>query len=91
MKVWDRERVEPPHIAIMRKTNFWRWGLRNEQFLDSEPDPKEVPEEILQAVRESITLLRSTWDRMYPENPIVSKPVKSRGTERKGKPKRKHK
>jgi len=28
---------------------------------------------------------------MYPENPIVSKPVKSRGTERKGKPKRKHK
>jgi hypothetical protein len=60
VKVRDRERVEPPHVSIMHKSNSWRWGLRSEQFLDSEPDPKDVPEELLQTVRSSITLLRNT-------------------------------
>jgi hypothetical protein len=72
-KIRDRERVEPPHVTIMHKANSWRWGLRSQQFLDKKPDPKEIPAEVLAAARESISVLRKAWDRMYPENPIVSK------------------
>ena len=47
--------------------------------------PREIPDEVLEATRADLSLLRQTWDRMYPENPIVSK------TPKKPKAKRKHK
>lgn len=84
-KIRDRERVEPPHVTIMHKAKAWRFGLRTQQFLDAEPDPREIPDEVLEATRADLSLLRQTWDRMYPENPIVSK------TPKKPKAKRKHK
>lgn len=72
-KIRDRERVEPPHVTIMHKTNSWRWGLRSQQFLDKTPDPKEIPDEVLATTRENLSVLRKAWDHMYPENPIVAK------------------
>jgi hypothetical protein len=81
----SRAVVEPPHVTIMHKAKAWRFGLRTQQFLDAEPDPTEIPDEVLEATRADLSLLRQTWDRMYPENPIVSK------TPKKPKPKRKHK
>jgi hypothetical protein len=74
VKVRDKERVEPPHVTIMRKTTAWRWGLRNRQFLDREPDPKDVPNGILGWVRDSHEVLRDNWDRMYPDNPVAAEP-----------------
>jgi hypothetical protein len=72
VKVRDRERVEPPHVTIMRKTTAWRWGLRNGQFLDREPDPKGVPQELVAWVRDRQEMLRDSWNQMYPENPVES-------------------
>jgi hypothetical protein len=95
VKVRDRERLEPPHVTILHKTRSWRWGLRDEQFLDKQPDPKDVPEGILFAVRQNRDLLRRSWDRMYPENLIDSQSPtqiqtdvpKKRRTKPKAKPK----
>jgi hypothetical protein len=84
-KIRDRERVEPPHVTIMHKTKAWRFGLHTQQFLDAEPDPREIPDEVLEGTRAGLSLLRQAWDRMYPKNPIVSK------TPKKPKAKRKHK
>jgi hypothetical protein len=84
-KIRDRERVEPPHVTIMHKAKAWRFGLRTQQFLDAELDPREIPEEVLEGTRTGLSLLRQAWDRMYPENLIVSK------TPKKPKAKRKHK
>lgn len=84
-KIRDRERVEPPHVTIMHKAKAWRLGLRTRQFLDAKPDPREIPEEVLEAIRAAHHLLHQEWDRMYPENPVVSKTLK------KPKAKRKHK
>ncbi len=84
-KIRDRERVEPPHATIMHKTRAWRFGLRTQQFLDTEPDPKEIPEEVIEATRDGLHLLQQAWDRMYPENPVLSK------TPKEPKAKRKHK
>jgi hypothetical protein len=72
VKIRDRERVEPPHVTILRRTQAWRLDLRTGEFLDREPDPDEVPEALLATIRRQWTLLCETWDEMYPENPVAS-------------------
>ncbi len=71
-KIRDRERLEPPHVTILQKTRAWRFDLRSGKFLDKEPDPKEVPKEVVDEIRSNLTLLRRQWDGMFPENPISS-------------------
>jgi len=71
-KIRDRERLEPPHVTILHKTRAWRFELRSGTFLDRQPDPRDVPEEIVVAVRSKVELLRQEWDRMFPENPVAS-------------------
>jgi hypothetical protein len=39
---------------------------------DREPDPDEVPEALLAAIRRQRVLLCERWDEMYPENPVAS-------------------
>ncbi|OLC31712.1 MAG: hypothetical protein AUH81_17355 [Candidatus Rokubacteria bacterium 13_1_40CM_4_69_5] len=72
VKIRDRERLEPPHVTILQKTRAWRFDLRSEKFLDKKPDPKEVPEEVVDEIRSNLTLLRREWDGMFPGNPISS-------------------
>ena len=72
VKIRDRERLEPPHVTILRRTRAWRFDLRSERFLDKEPDPNEVPKEVVSEVRSNLTLLRQEWDRMFPENRVFS-------------------
>ncbi len=73
VRIYDRERLEPPHVTILRKTSAWRFGLRSEGFLDKDPDPGEVPPEVLAEIRLNLERLRKEWDRMFPENPVFSK------------------
>jgi hypothetical protein len=48
----------------------WRIGLRDLEFLDRDPPPREVPPAIVDLVRANIHGLRRAWDEMYPENPV---------------------
>lgn len=72
MKILDRERVEPPHVTLIRGLQRWRFCLRTERFLDREPDPDDVPAELVEAIHSSIGQLREEWDARYPENPVTS-------------------
>lgn len=72
VKIRDRERLEPPHVTILHRTRAWRVDLRFEKFLDKEPDPKEVPKQVVNEVRSNLTLLRQKWDRMVPENRVFT-------------------
>ena len=72
-KIRDRERLEPPHVTIMLKASAWRFDLRSGKFLDREPDPGNVPAEVVAFVRSNLEVLRQEWDRMFPENPVFSK------------------
>ena len=71
-KIRDRERLEPPHVTVLYKARAWRFDVRSGTFLDREPDPKEIPEEIVEALRSNLELLRQEWDRMFPRNPVLS-------------------
>lgn len=71
VKIRDRERLEPPHITIFHKTKTWRIELRRVVFLDGEPDPRDVPPEILEFVQAHLNEFRGAWDSMYPANPVT--------------------
>ena len=47
VKIREKERMEPPHVSIIRGTSTWRINLRTGEFMDKMPDPGEVPEELL--------------------------------------------
>ena len=72
VKIRDRETVEPPHVTFLRRTEAWRLNLRSGEFMDPEPDPDEVPLDLLRFVREHWNDLQDAWDDMYPDNPIES-------------------
>ena len=70
MKIRDRERNEEPHVTIIRKQSFWRFGLRSLVFLDRLPDPRDVPSEITKTIHRDLDLFCQAWDAMYPQNPV---------------------
>jgi len=70
VKIRERERVEPPHVTIIRRTKTWRYGLRGGGFLDVRPSPRDVPAELVAHVDARLADLRAAWDAMYPENPV---------------------
>jgi hypothetical protein len=72
VKIRDKERLEPPHVSLMRRTQTWRLALRSGEFLDKEPDPSEVPVALVGEIRASWVELVATWDAMYPKNPVES-------------------
>jgi len=71
MKIQDREVLETPHITVRRKTTCcWRFDLRERAFMDREPDPSEVPAEIIGLIRMRYDELVDAWDRIHPTNRV---------------------
>jgi hypothetical protein len=70
VKIQEKETVESPHVAILRRTQKWRLGLRDHQFMDPSPDPSFVPEELLSEINRNWNWLCSRWNRKYPHNPV---------------------
>lgn len=71
VKIRDNERLEPPHVTILRKEVAWRYGLRSRAFLDKQPDPGDVPQEILDCVERNYDELCRQGDRRFPTNPVA--------------------
>ena len=72
VKIREKENREPPHLTILRGTHAWRINLRTGDFMDRQPDPGDVPEEVLHHVKEENNwkLLCDEWDKKYPRNPV---------------------
>lgn len=70
IRIRDKERVEPPHVTILFKTQAWRFGLREKQFLDREPDPRDVPTQLVDHLTELLPALVAAWDELYPDNMV---------------------
>jgi hypothetical protein len=72
VKIQDEEALyEEPHVTIWRREIKWRYGLRRHAFLDPQPDPGEVLEDILDAIEENYDELVRQWDARFPTNPVV--------------------
>lgn len=74
VKIRDKETREHPHVTILRGTKAWRINLRTGKFMDDDPDPAEVPHQLVELIghEETWQRLRHEWDRMYPTNPVSS-------------------
>jgi hypothetical protein len=73
LKVRENERNEEPHVSVIFKGSaVYRYGLRRRGFLDTAPDPRLVPDEIVAFIVEHLDEFITNWDRMYPENPCSS-------------------
>jgi len=71
VKIRDKERLEPPHITVLRGTDVWRINLRTGQF---EVPPggvwSDLPDGLTSTIRDKWVLLCEQWDNMYPHNPV---------------------
>jgi len=70
VKIQDRESREPPHVSILRGTDKWRINLRTREFMDREPEPSRLPEDLLDFVRNNWGWACESWDAIYPDNPV---------------------
>jgi hypothetical protein len=71
VKVLDREDPrETPHVTIFRRTRKWRVGIRDSEFLDDDPPPRDVPREILAAIQADLAAITAYWNRVHPSNPV---------------------
>lgn len=74
VKIREKESREPPHVTILRDVQAWRIDLRTGEFMDRQPDPSEVPPELVAHIRrtENWRVLCEQWDCKYPSNPVIS-------------------
>lgn len=72
VKIRNLERTEDPHVTVLWKTTAWRYNIRNPGFTDREPDPRDVPPEVVEQIRVCLDKLRHEWDTKHPENTVQS-------------------
>jgi hypothetical protein len=69
LKIYDKERLEPPHVTLLYRTRRWRVSLRTGRFLDRRPAPREVPQALVDHIVRNLDAYCSEWNEMYPHNP----------------------
>lgn len=71
VKIFDNELLcEEPHVTIIFKMTRWRLSLRSGNFLDQQPDPKDVRQEVREEIERNWEVLRGEWDARFPTNPV---------------------
>jgi len=70
VKIYDNERLEPPHVTIRNKDDTWRVDLRTCKFMDDDPPPHKVPKDLCDEIIDRWETLRKAWDEMFPTNKV---------------------
>lgn len=68
VKIREDERLEPPHVTVLRRRAAWRLDLRTGEFMDAGHSWKQIDDGVKRAVLENWKLLQDRWDLMYPGN-----------------------
>ena len=73
VKVYDRERLEPPHLTLICRERVWRIGLREKDFLVP-PGGRwhDIDQEVKAILEEQWQALCAAWDEKHPTNPVSS-------------------
>src|SRR5262249_45971938 len=87
VKVYSRERLEPPHLTLICRERVWRISLRDRAFMVPPgagwgaiaPQGRAIPEELWQ-------ILCDAWDEQQPTNPVSSEEEEDDGQDDQPKP-----
>ena len=71
VKIRDKERLEEPHVSIIKGTRAWRLALRSGGFLD-DGSWKDFPGPLRASIEAAWDLLCREWNQMYPHNPVLA-------------------
>lgn len=72
VKIRDKERLEPPHVTILLKTEAWRLCLRTGQFLDEGDSWRQIASEVRRVIEANWQVICQAWNQLYPGNPVQS-------------------
>lgn len=71
VKIFDGEPdYEEPHVTVVRRTKTWRYSLRDREFMDEKPPPRDVDDEVMEAIHDNWETLVDEWNDRYPNNPV---------------------
>src|SRR5947209_1894869 len=72
VKIRDKERLEDPHVTIIKGTICWRLNLRTRKFMDAGSKWKDIPEQLQSTIDAEANWNRlcQAWDAMYPNNQV---------------------
>ena len=82
VKVYDNERLEPPHVTLICREQVWRIGLRERDFLVPPGGRwRDIDPEVRTILEEQWETLCDAWDEKHPTNPVSSTEDENDGNE----------
>ncbi len=73
VKVYDNERLEPPHITLICRELVWRIGLRERDFMFPPGGRwRDIDSEVRAILEEQWETLCDAWDEKHPTNQVSS-------------------
>ena len=80
VKVYDNERLEPPHITLRCREKVWRIGLREKEFMVPPGGRwRDIDPEVSAILDRKWQTLCDAWDAKHPTNPVSSVEVEDDG------------
>ncbi len=73
IKIYDKERLEPPHITVNNGECTWRINLRTKEFMDPAQPGCKLHKQVKKLILDNWTWLVEEWDKRYPNNQVAPK------------------
>jgi hypothetical protein len=71
VKIYSRERLEPPHLTLICRDRVWRISLRDGEFMVPPGGRwKDIDRELRTILAEHWKVLCDVWDERHPENRV---------------------
>lgn len=72
-KVYDNERLEPPHLTLICRERVWRISLREKDFMVPPGGRwRDIDPAVRAILEEQWETLCDAWDAKHPTNPVSS-------------------
>jgi hypothetical protein len=74
VKIFDKENREDPHVTILHRGRKWRLNLRTRAFMDAQPPPKDIPDDVMSTIFDDFDEICVQWDLIHKANPVRGAP-----------------
>jgi hypothetical protein len=73
IKIYDKERLEPPHVTVIHGNCIWRICLRSRSLMDVEQPGCKMHKQVMSllADEQNWKRLKQEWNSRYPINTVA--------------------